>query len=271
MAIALDFKLLDELTLAAIHRRMDVSSSLRSQFVCVTLGPLMEMEILRRSGIGGFPDIAAISTSDCTITLATALANNGDPVERRRLIECVGFLRVSRDPDAVERDPRWILFCRRAQEAFEAAGFTKRRAQGLVAAFRELEDNIHRHSENASSGIVGYRSANGTIEFVSADSGIGVLKSLRTCPTYADVDDAGRALRLALSEGASRYGPGTGHGTGFNSLFTGVANLNGFLRFRSDDHVLSVDGTVQSLAKDMMHIFQRPALSGFTASITCKT
>jgi hypothetical protein len=69
---------------------------------------------------------------------------------------------------------------------------------------RELENNIHEHSENAATGLLAFRAARGVFEFVAADRGIGILSSLRQSAQFAALQDHGRALREALTDGTSR-------------------------------------------------------------------
>ena len=106
-------------------------------------------------------------------------------------------------------------------------------------------------------------------EFVVSDRGVGVLETLRTCPAYSHVADHGKALMLALTDGVSRFGPNTGHGSGFRPIFNGLANLKGLLRFRSGDHALTLDGTSSALTTAKPT--QKTAISGFIAWVTCKT
>ncbi|PPE73075.1 hypothetical protein C3942_14720 [Solimonas fluminis] len=141
-------------------------------------------------------------------------------------------------------------------------------AQQLVGAIGELEDNIHLHSQAVDTGYVGYRAGNNEFEFVVADAGVGILNSLKSCPDYADLKDAGDALQFALQDGVSRYGRSAQRGCGFRPIFVGLANLMGMLRFRSGDHVLVIDGQSPDLA--MARVQQRANLPGFVTSITCR-
>jgi hypothetical protein len=74
-----------------------------------------------------------------------------------------------------------MMFLRRLQDAAVQAGFTPQVAKGLTGAFLEMTDNVLIHSQNAGSGIAGYRWSRDCFEYVVADAGIGVLASLRTC------------------------------------------------------------------------------------------
>jgi len=145
----------------------------------------------------------------------------------------------------------------------------KQTAQGLVGALCEIEENVHLHSQRAHDGLVGYRATQEEFEFVVADNGIGVLQSLRQSPRYGNLRDSGTAIKLALTDGESRLShQKSGHGYGFHGLFVGLANLNGELRFRSDDHSLTIDGTSPSLMA--ARLSQTVRLQGFVASIVCR-
>jgi len=93
------------------------------------------------------------------------------------------------------------------------------------------------------------------------------IKSLRTCPEHALLNDHGDALQLALTDGGSRYGSGTKHGHGFRPIFVGLSILNGFLRFRSGDHALTIEG--RDPKQMPWKKSAKPPISGFLASISC--
>jgi hypothetical protein len=138
----------------------------------------------------------------------------------------------------------------------------------MVAAIREMEDNVREHSGAVETGYVAFHSAPGTFEFVVADHGVGVLATLRGAPEYKNLTDHGEALRLTLQEGASRYGFGEGRGYGFRPLFTGLANRQAALRFRSGEASLTIDGLSPTLPKAQLAM--KASLDGLFISVTCK-
>jgi hypothetical protein len=103
---------------------------------------------------------------------------------------------------------------------------------------------------------------------VVADAGIGVLASLQTCPDYQHLAGHGEALNTALSSGETRHGRGSGHGAGFDTVFRGMASLQGSLRFRSGDHTLELNGVSPKLISPKLR--QRQFFEGFAVSISCR-
>lgn len=160
-----------------------------------------------------------------------------------------------------------VDFFRSMETAARECDFAPTTAKQMVAALREMEDNIHRHSERPTSGLVAYRCAPGELEFVASDRGIGALQSLRSNPDYAHITDSGEALQLAISEGVSRLGHGNGFG--FRNLFVGLANLNGNLRFRSGSSSLEIHG--RSPSPQNTSVSQRASTAGFTITIDCRS
>ncbi len=160
------------------------------------------------------------------------------------------------------------MFQRRLQNAAEQAGFGRRVAPGLTGAFGEMADNAFRHSLRPLTAVAGYRWSEGIFEYVVADAGRGVLASLQSCHDYTDLQDSGDALRIALTEGESCLGRGAGRGRGFREVFLSLSNLNGCLRFRSGDHVLTIDGTSPDLSR--AHLAQLGLeFDGFLVSVVC--
>ncbi len=166
-------------------------------------------------------------------------------------------------------DTPWIAFCLAAQKAAVANGFPKQTAAQFAAALGELQSNIYEHSENPRSGLVAFKASKGRFEFVIADWGIGVLESLRKCDEYAAVTDHREALTLALSNGVSRFGKESGRGYGFHDLFTGLANLNGSLRFRSGNAALTIEG--QNPSSIPWTTEEKIPIKGFFASVACRS
>jgi anti-sigma regulatory factor (Ser/Thr protein kinase) len=178
----------------------------------------------------------------------------------------MGFIKAVRSgPDG---NSHFTAFLMDAQRAARDVACPPGSVSGqLAAAMEELENNIHEHSDAATTGLLAFRAAPGAFEFVVADRGIGILTSLRRCPLYTAVSDHGKALESALTDGISRFGSESGRGHGFRPIFLGLANLRGSLRFRSGDHALLIDGTSPSLMT--ARLAQKPLLDGFFASISC--
>ncbi len=261
----LSFEILDDIALAAVRRRGNPAIHLRGRRAN-KLGPLIELLALSQSAMLPLDELPL-----CTIRQALARALNATEVgSGEHSIQPgkrVGFVLTSRDPRADDQ-AHWFLFCRKAQEAAELS-LPKSVAQGLIGAMREIEENVHLHSERAFDGIVGYRGTEREFEFVVADNGIGILNSLRKSPDYAHLSDAGSAIKTALADGQSslRYvTPDRGYG--FHDLFVGLANLNGQLRFRSGDHALTIDGSSPSLMA--ARLSQKVAVGGFIVSVLCR-
>jgi hypothetical protein len=166
-------------------------------------------------------------------------------------------------------DTALISFGLAAQKAAMSAGFHRRIAAQFAAALGEMIGNIYEHSGAPASGIAAFRAWDGEFEFVAVDHGMGVLKTLRTCSEYAQLSDHGQALRLALTDGVSRFGPQAKRGHGFRPIFVGLANLSGSLRFRSGDHALVIDG--QKIDKMVAKTGQKPYLQGFLVSVACRS
>jgi anti-sigma regulatory factor (Ser/Thr protein kinase) len=137
----------------------------------------------------------------------------------------------------------------------------------MAAAIAELEGNIQEHSDAVTTGVLAYRAITNVFEFVVADHGIGILESLRSSPRFGELNDHGRALEQALTDGTSRHNdPRRGHG--FRPIFQGLTNLHGYLRFRTGDSAIVMDGTTPNLAT--AQLFQKPRLIGFFGSVRCE-
>lgn len=261
----LDFFLLDDLAIAAQRRMIDVSPHLAS-LELAHIGPLVELLLLSRANASLGLSVRALPNSRRRQALEKALSADwrGRGVYVASCDQQVGFIATKRDSDGAE-SANWTQFCKKAQEAAEFAAMPKPAAKAAIGALREIEENIHIHSNRPHDGVVGFRAKPNEFEFVVGDSGIGMLQSLRQHPDYAALDDAGTALRIGLENGQSRYGRDSGRGWGFNTLFIGLANMNGVLRFRTEDHALVIDGLNPSLVTATLA--QRATLQGFLASV----
>lgn len=154
-----------------------------------------------------------------------------------------------------------------AHKAALAVSFTTT-APLLVAAMGELVGNIIDHSEAAATGLVAFSAHDRLFEFVVADRGIGALASLRKSPEHMALSDQGAALGAMIESGVSRFGSGTGHGNGFRPIFERLADMQGYLRFRSGNYALTLDGRFGD--KVNLQLSQKPVLFGFCAAVVCR-
>jgi hypothetical protein len=111
------------------------------------------------------------------------------------------------------------------QKAAVSAGFHRRIAAQFVGVLEEMVSNVYEHSRVPGSGMVAFRAGGDRFEFVVADGGIGVLERLRTFADYSCLTDHGDALRLALTDGVSRFGPDAQRGT-VSDLFSSVLRIS---------------------------------------------
>ena len=217
------FDQLDDLSLA-------VSTTKRPKsFAAGRLGPLVELSSLQRLGHSCLPKL-----TDLRLTQRLqALLRVSEETCFRNTQASIQLTKVFWDRD--DEPDQWMTLCRDLESRAITSGFDKSCARGLVAALREFVDNIHDHSEAAVTGLAGYAIASNDLEIVVADSGIGMLQSLRSSSEFRYLTDSGQALKIAIEDGKSRHGSLSGHGRGFRPLFQGLSNLASFLRIRSGD------------------------------------
>jgi len=264
MSEPLTFSSVDDLAFAADRGRLSIRNSVPALRV-QELGPFLEYLLLSGAGLLPAPADAPWLSLNGIADLYSALSN------RRHVWTCprtrlAGIFRTFQQRPADET--AWNMFSVAAEHAAIEAGFPKRIAVQLAGAIGEMEGNIYEHSRSSKSGVLVFRGEPGTFEFVVADRGIGVLKSLRTCPEYSHLSDHGEALTFALRDGVSRFGSGEDRGHGFRPLFTGLANLNGVLRFRSGDHALTINGYNPTVMP--VRVAKKVSITGFFASVRCQ-
>lgn len=177
----------------------------------------------------------------------------------------LGFIRAARN--RLSREENLTEFLMRAKRTcIRVSGVPRDVAGQLIAAMRELENNIHEHAQAAETGFVAYYAEPSVFEFVVADLGVGIRHSLHG---YEEFPDDGKALVAALTDGVSRHGVGRQRGYGFRPIFKGLANLYGQLRFRSGDFAVTIDGFRPKLP--IAQVTQKVAIDGFFASILCRS
>jgi len=230
--------------------------------VAAELIPFMEWAWLRAAG----HRLNAPEVASPLIQLRTALRTDIEVWPSDQSKAAAGFIRVRRKHLDVDYT-NWIWFCRRFEAAMLTAGFGASLAKQITGAMGELEDNIHWHSEQARSGLLAFLATDAFFEFVVLDRGIGVLASLRHAEEFHNLRDDGAALEVAVGEGQSRFGEGSGRGYGFQDLFLGLANNQSHIRFRSGDHLLQLDGA--SSGKMKAKRSQRARANGFMIGVRC--
>jgi anti-sigma regulatory factor (Ser/Thr protein kinase) len=259
----LTFGLLDSL---ATLSTAELESSLRDATIR-RIGPLVEFAYL------DYPNaitlLAETNNSEATKRFRTALVKPDiSHFQLTTSLSPKNFEFIRGFQTAAEADDlRWMTFCKRLENAGEKAGLSHQFAKALTGTVEEMASNVMEHSEYPETSIVGYRWTQREFEYVVADSGIGVLESLRKNAYYSYLDDAGKALETAVQEGESRHGRDVGRGLGFRDLLNNIANRNSFLRFRSGNSSLVIDGTQ---SPPIWNTQPSQSLDGFLISIVSK-
>lgn len=254
---------LDDLAFAAARGKFD-QTNISTTYVPQQLGPLLELLHLSAGGRMPKPSywLALGNAAPFVSALDKAMDGWIAPANRH-----LGFVRaLRRGTDGSSQLTHFLMTAKRAGQ--KVSGLHATVSGQLVAAMEELENNIHEHAGSAETGFLAYRAEPGAFEFVASDRGVGILRSLRHCPTYSTLSDNGKALEAALTDGVSRHGSDSNRGHGFRPIFTGLMNLYSELRFRSGDHAITMDGTSPTLAR--ARITQKALIDGFFASVRCQ-
>ncbi len=229
------------------------------------LGPLIEMLMARRENPAMFAQVRFAASFASVIEEALdrgAIAGSGYAARH-------GAFPLARFAETGDGSNQWALWRNRAEQAAVAVGFAKPLAAAIIGAMGELQENVFRHSGRPETGLVAFAATPSAFEIVVADAGVGVLASLRENPDYSGLLDAGMALRVAVEDGQSRFGRASGAGFGMGQMFRALANHDGELRFRSDDHALAVRGHSPSL-QGSVELSHKARLGGLTISVRCR-
>jgi hypothetical protein len=261
------FSLMDDALLSAYSGRKDLARHALAAVNQYQIGPATEFVLIYEQGFQT-PFAPAELPKDAVINKLLAIDRPTRSNELSLDPEIVEFRRMPFETSDF-RAAAWTAFGKRLEFAVRGAGFSDRISAGIAGTFQEMADNAVIHSELVATAVGGYQWSKGEFEFVVADRGIGVLESLRKCPESAHLCDHGEALIAAVTQGASRFGAGTGHGNGFRQLLSSLVALGGELRFRSGDQVLAFRGGAVGGAS--AQLFQRPPFRGFLVSVRCTT
>lgn len=228
------------------------------------IGPLVELALAAQAAPSVYEVVTVVPPFFQQIrdALATGRISGANVQDRAGVFPLSQF-----DP---ERDDnvRWDQWASHAENSAIAAGLARGLVAGLMGALGELQENVYQHSDRPETGLVAYAASMGIFEFVVADAGVGVLTSLRQNPEFAALADSGEALRIAASDGGSRYGRSTGRGYGIGRLFRALAHDAAELRFRSGDHALRLWGDAPSLS-GQVEIAQKALLDGLIVTVRC--
>lgn len=144
----------------------------------------------------------------------------------------------------------WQQFLERFSDVLVRNGFPSRLARALSGAFGEMADNVVSHSapdgNDPAPGIVAFHIEPRWMAYAVADTGRGVLNSLKSAERWAHLSNASEALLLAVTERATRRDHP--QGSGYQTVIEALAERQGFLRFRSDDAKLELRGTATTLS-----------------------
>ncbi len=160
------------------------------------------------------------------------------------------------------------LFEGRFDAGLRESGFGKS-SKAFAGAFKEMADNVVQHSgpavQQPAQGIVGYHISDGYMVYAVGDIGRGVLASLRENPDWKELQDSEEALTAITTKGASRRVL-CGEGGGFKQLFKSLADVNGFITFRSGNGFMSIRGGPDGrISKGRLAI----PCAGLQLSVTC--
>lgn len=266
---AISFTVLDDALLAAPDRADHIRQVLVSRPVA-GLGPALEYAFQQARYPAILPVLASLPPSATSNALLQVLL----PAGQSRQLHSTSFdpltveFAMLRYRDSALEGTGWVAYLQRLKNAAKRSGFGDSTAKGLVGAVKELVENVDLHSEAPDSSVVGYASGDHAFEFAIADTGIGVLESLRRCSDYEHLSDHGDALHTALTDGESRFGRNTNHGRGFRQIFVALADLYGSLRFRSGDHRLEIEGRSPNLPTAT--VSQTSVYQGLMVWVACR-
>lgn len=259
----LTFEMLDDV----LFQPVNLQKQTFKETSAYRIGPLVELGFTNTDHL---KSLSKHKSQDEVEALLQAMAQKGLAYSKGYIATAPKFFEFFRTPqtaDEFECD-EWNAFARRFENAATQAGLPKIFAKELTGTFGEMASNLFEHSERITSGLVGYRWNQQEFEYIVADNGIGVLKSLQKHSDYASLADSEEALLTALTEGESRHGRAAKRGNGFNTLTLNIASRSSCLRFRSGDRSHVIDGRKNRLIRTS---FTCTHYQGFLISVLCKT
>ncbi len=207
--------------------------------ITAEIGAIVEYELQRRHNRPELPRLSQRVDSGMAARVESLAAGTVGP----RLLSLQPVDQdVTSIPPLLSHDTSWTAFVKRAEVTARSVGIADHVAAAIAGAMLELADNVIQHSEAPASGIAAFARARGYFEYVVADAGIGMLRSLRRAPEFQSLRDDLEALPLAITPGVSRRGRGSGYGYGYRQVFAPLRAASGSIRLRSGQAVLHVTG-----------------------------
>jgi hypothetical protein len=241
----------------------------------ISLGAAVELACWHSSGAAQDPRIDAqlgrwAKTCGTFATVLDALAVRQERPPRGFETLPLDIRSVPTRDEFAEHGSPWALFCMGfARSLRNIGGFDSELARALADVLHELVDNVLEHAGPLHTppcrGVVGYHVVHGETTFAVGDLGQGVLKSLQTNPMHVRLSTSEAALVAVVRDHATRR-TSFAEGGGIKLVFASLASLQGTLRFRSADAVLTVQGEFYRLP---LRVARSPMLCGLQISVTC--
>lgn len=267
----LTVKLVEEIQQAA-ERKVPVDEFV-SQFKSATLPALLEYGCLRWTMNSSVPALPSAVMNSATgkalleVRSELGLRTTGRPKTPARRIDVRPVEYHVLDPATASEDSEWEQYEIRFDRSAQSAGLPLQTAHALQGAFHEMAENAVIHADAPTAILLGYQAVNGAALFSVADVGVGVLASLHSHRAYRHIELHNDAIRAALHDGTSRFGPNT-RGLGFKQVFKALAAQWGHLRFRSGLGCITLNG--ESLDADQGEVTFPPFLPGFQVTVCCR-
>lgn len=268
----LTVKLVEEIQ-DAVRLGRSVESAV-TNLQAATLPALVEYGCLRWASNGAMPPIpesivqSALGQALMQVPCDLGLRSTGPPKPRLQRIDTQAVEFHVVEGRAGIEDTEWAQFEIRFDRSAQSVGFSAKTAHALQGALHEMADNAVIHAQAPVGILVGYAVEDNMAMFSVADVGIGVLASLRSHPAYLQLQLHNDAIRTALRDGTSRFGPNT-RGLGFRQIFKALAAQWGHLRFRSGNGCVTLNG--HGLDSDKGEEAFPPELPGFQVTVCCRT
>jgi len=260
-----------------IHEAIEVGAPIEAAIAGVqtaTLPALLEYGCLRWANSTPLPSLpqpviaSQLGETLMQVRCELGLRSSGaQKAHQRRIDTQPSEFHVIEDLNAFP-DAEFEQFEMRFDRSAQSIGFSPKLAHGLHGALHEMCENAVIHSQTSTGILVGYAVEDGMAMFSVADVGIGVLASLRSHPAYEHICLHKDAIRAALQEGTSRFGPNT-RGLGFRQIFKALAEQWGHLRFRSGNGCVTLNG--HGLDANRGEESFPPHLPGFQVTVCCRT